>query len=184
MPRPRIRWRISIPRTARRRKIRCIAEQEFDGSGSDRHGRSCGRRSGEVAKRLDYESALDHLRRHQFGVQTEGCNSRNEQHPIVDHTLMQPTTRWPKRTCIYVHKDRTTASERRGMFAKAGQIQKDCHSTNKTDLTKKGRHNPRSIKVADLLRRLRSFTGKMLDSLSRSTPMPGITRKRFYLEFC
>lgn len=97
-------------------------------------------------------------------------------------------------TCIYVNKDGNrfvNELERRDVLAKAGLAQKDhvfyVISTTKTNLTDKDGRNPYGIKVADLLRQHKTFTGKSLDDLAKAAGINAENLKKTvasWNEFC
>ena len=97
-------------------------------------------------------------------------------------------------TCIYVNKDGNrfvNELERRDVLGKAGLAQKDhvfyVISTKKTNLTDKDGRNPYGIKVADLLRQHKTFTGKTLDDLAKAAGINAENLKKTvasWNEFC
>ena len=97
-------------------------------------------------------------------------------------------------TCIYVNKDGkrfVNELERRDVLAKAGLAQKDhvfyVVSTTKTNLTDKDGRNPYGIKVSDLLRQKKTFTGKTLDDLAKAAGINAENLKKTvaaWNEFC
>ena len=97
-------------------------------------------------------------------------------------------------TCIYVNKDGNrfvNELERRDVLAKAGLAQKDhvfyVISTTKTNLTDKDGRNPYGIKVADLLRQHKTYTGNTLDDLAKAAGINAANLKKTVAagnEFC